>query len=226
MPAASLFRPHPELRQPESMETITVTKEATTTERRPSSLRVVHFKETVSVRRVRHLNDTSQEEMAKVWYNKAEYDRMRRNMIVTVKMLMVGICLESNDKDYCGRGLEHRTRAGASRRKVNKTRANDAVLEEQDRQRARGMMNTEAMRQVYIQANLLCRLAAFEMGVNDRDEARLHLLEEEEQADSDDDYSSADEMDYCVMLGDQTSRSRAIPHKGLLATDSSSTMAE
>lgn len=196
MTVSSLFRPQPQLIQPEEVPTFVVKgafKTSTSATSKPR--RRVQFKETVSVRPIVHVNNMCDDEIADVWYNKTECQDMKRSMALTVKMISAGL-FQGDDDEHCARGLEYRTRAGATRRRENKVNALDAVLDEQDRQRGRGMEpDDEAIRQCFLDENLHCRLAALEKGIADQEEARSLDAE-----DDDDDYSDADGMDYCTTL--------------------------
>lgn len=204
MPVASLFRPQPQLLQPEFIQTSVVKGAFKTTQSKPR--RRVRFNQSVSVRPVLHVNNMSDDEIADAWYNRHECADIKRSMAVTIKMMSAGV-LKVDDDEHCSRGLEHRTRPGSAQRRENKMIALDAVLDEQDRQQACGVVNDEAIRKVFVQENLHCRLAALEKGVADQDEAR-NLDEQDEDVDSDDDYSSADEMDYRVTLDNESPRNR------------------
>lgn len=196
----STFR-QPQLLQPETIDTspecssgeFTIApKPTTTTVRKPR--RSVQFKETVSVRPIRHVNAMCDDEI-NVWYCRSEFDRMKRSFAATVKMITIGL-YEGDDEDHCARGLEFRTRAGALKRRGNKLNALNAVLDEQDRQREHETIDQERIRKIYVNENLHCRLSALELGLHDRDEAQK--LEDESESSSDSD-SSEDEMDYCDM---------------------------
>lgn len=197
MPVASFLRPQPQLLQPEFVPTSVVKgalKTINNTQRKQR--RRVQFKESVSVRPINHVLDMCPDEIADVWFNKAEFSVMKRAMAVTVALMTAGAQL---DDEHCSRGLEFRTRAGASQRRLNKANARDAVLDEQDRQMAHGVINDEAISEVFIRENLHTRLAALERGIADQEEARS-LDDDVEDLDDfdlfDNDYSSDDEMDY------------------------------
>lgn len=202
---ASTFRQAPQLLQPETIDTspecssgeFTIAPKPTTAPKAPR--RSVQFKETVSVRPIRHVNAMCDDEIANVWYCRSEFDRMKRSFAATVKMITIGL-YEGDDDHHCARGLEFRTRAGALKRRGNKLNALNAVLDEQDRQREHNStVDEERIRKVYVNENLHCRLSALELGLHDRDEAQR--LEDESTASesSSDSDSSEDEMDYCDM---------------------------
>jgi hypothetical protein len=71
-----------------------------------------------------------------------------------------------NDK-YCSRGLECRTRKGASVRRANRWNALDAVFVEQDRQRDLGIRNEKLLCQIYVAETCRSRLKALTLGIQD-----------------------------------------------------------
>lgn len=180
MPIDTLLRLQPKLCQPESIETLIMMKQKAVLdpveETEPlKPRRSVQFKEKVSVRPITHVNDMDDDEIADVWYNKNDFARMKRSIAVTLKMLKMS-------NGVYARGLEHKiTKAANLRRRANKMYALNAVLDEQDRQRSRGMINTEGLRHVFVMENLACRLAALQMGIQDEEDARKLDKEEEEK---------------------------------------------
>lgn len=197
MPVASLFRPQPQLLQSESIQTSVVKGAFKTIHSKPR--RRVHFKESVSVRPITHVNNMSDDDIRNGWFTKGEFVQMKRSMAVTVKMLSAGI-YQGDDDEHCARGLEYRTRVGNNKRKENKVNALDAVLDEQDRQHACGVLDDEGLRQVFLNTNLHCRLAALEKGVQDQEVARFLQLDSQDDEDDlvDESSSSDDDMDYCT----------------------------
>lgn len=130
----------------------------------------VSFNEKIVVRRITHLNDISEEEIADVWYKKAEYQSIRAEFISTVRKIIRGEYSGDTDR-HCMRGLEFKTPLGATRRKENKMNALAAVLDEQDRQYNENDFNLEGLACVYIQCNIASRREATRMGEADAEEA-------------------------------------------------------
>lgn len=135
--------------------------------------RRLRFNEQITVRAITHIFDFSEEEIADAWYKKAEYQRMRSDVILTVRKLVRGEYRGDTD-DHCARGLEFKTPVGARRRKRNKLNALAGVLDEQDRQVEENYFNLEAMAYVYINCNIASRCEAARRGERDAEEsARL-----------------------------------------------------
>jgi hypothetical protein len=208
MPVAN-FR-HPQLLQPESFSRSSFVKSSVKTAEpvkkvKKSERRRVQFKDTVSVRPIRHVNNISEEEIKDVWYCRRDFQYMKAAFALTVKMITLGL-YEGDCEEHCARGLEYRTLAGALRRRESKWDALNAVLDEQDRQRELGIIDGEIIRRVFLQENTHCRLASLETGIQDQDEARFLDMEDIE---SDDASISADEMDYVTTPVESRSMLRA-----------------
>jgi hypothetical protein len=168
--------------------------------------RVVVFKDTVSVRPILHVKDMSEDSIHAVWYTKKDFEAMKKSFASTVKLMTThGDNFSHVDKDeHCSRGLEYRTREGATLRRENKWNALNAVLDEQDRQQENGLFNETLLCQVYVKENCHCRLQALKLGIQDEQAAKAIHLEMKESNHNDDmmDVSSNsdlsdDAMDYC-----------------------------
>lgn len=95
-----------------------------------------------------------------VHYTREDYERMRRQNKLLVEQLeavMNGSSLPQRHQHhphgqttyYYFRGLEHRTKQGARKRKNNISRARDVVLEEQERQRQSNINNPGLIAELY-----------------------------------------------------------------------------
>jgi hypothetical protein len=89
-------------------------------------------------------DDVSHEE---IWYSKEEYDIIKARNKLLVKMKKNGKFEESEEHSF--RGLEHKLKEGSERRRSFKFDALNAVLEEQDRQYAKGLRDAENIAQRY-----------------------------------------------------------------------------
>lgn len=69
--------------------------------------------------------------------------------------------------EHSFRGLEHKLQSGFKQRSANKYNALNAVLEEQDRQYARGRVDDENIAQKYHRAAMNARELAFYLGLKD-----------------------------------------------------------
>jgi hypothetical protein len=134
--------------------------------------RVVLFKETVSVRPITHMKDMSQEMIRRIWYDKKDFEKIKKGFAPTVR-IMSHVDPKVDDDEHCSRGLEYRTRVGANARRELKWNALNAVLDEQDRQRAMGINNSDLLCQAYVAENRLSRLNALKLGIQDEDAAKI-----------------------------------------------------
>jgi hypothetical protein len=100
---------------------------------------------------VRVIEFEANDEMCKesVWYSRDEYDIIKARNQLIVKMMKTGHFRES--EDHTIRGLEHKLKEGFRARRENKFNALNAVLEEQDRQIARGNVDAVVIAEKYRQ---------------------------------------------------------------------------
>jgi hypothetical protein len=197
MPVANRFPQH-KLLQPEGLTNAESAKLSNKHAPKPIERRRVHFKETVSVRPITHVDNIPTDEVAAVWFCKKDFEDMKKSFATTLRLIAYGE-LKGDDSEHCARGLEFRTRVGALARRENKWNALNAVLDEQDRQRELGISNDKLLSQIYITENRLCRQSALELARRDEVEARqFHIttaVDDDVMADSSSE--SDEEMDYC-----------------------------
>ena len=103
------------------------------------------------------------------WYSRDEYDIIKARNSLIVKMMKTGHFRESDEHSF--RGLEHKLKEGFKQRRANKFNALNAVLEEQDRQMAIGVVEPEAIAQKYRRVSLNAAETAFVIGVRDAEES-------------------------------------------------------
>ena len=203
MPVASRLPQHKFL-QPEGLTNAESVKHSIKSAPKAVERRRVHFKETVSVRPITHVDNIPEEEIAAIWFCKKDFEDIKRSFATTLRLISYGE-FKGDDEEHCSRGLEFRTRAGALQRRDNKWNALNAVLDEQDRQKELGINNDKLLSQIYITENRHCRQAAFKLGLCDQDEAQsLHrtpIVDDDEMVDISDE--SDEEMDYCAELTSQ-----------------------
>jgi hypothetical protein len=121
---------------------------------------------------VPHIDDMTEEEVKAIWYEKADYEKIKMGMIPLIRKMMRKEEIEETDKETV-RGLEYRTRQGAIRRQHNKLEAITAVLDEQDRQLdCDGFINGELLSEVYRQFNSHCQEEAHVLALNDVEPAK------------------------------------------------------
>jgi hypothetical protein len=133
--------------------------------------RSVSFAETASVHIIENLQHMSNDELRNTWYRKSEFDEIKKRMIPLIKAMMRGEPTAESD-EVTFRGLEYRTRQGALRRQHNKVNSYTSVLDEQDRQRHAGVLDIDAIRNVYIQNSAHCLVSARQLGVEDEEVIR------------------------------------------------------
>lgn len=101
----------------------------------------VCFNDRVGVRTTEHINDFTPEEVANTWYQKVEYKMMKAEFAVTVQKLFNGE-YTGDTEHHCARGLEHKPRVCANRRRARRMDSLVAVLDEQERQFCESSMGT------------------------------------------------------------------------------------
>mmetsp|Transcript_10300 Transcript_10300/g.14777 ORF Transcript_10300/g.14777 Transcript_10300/m.14777 type:complete len:292 (+) Transcript_10300:48-923(+) len=155
--------------------------------------RRVSFSPRVRARPSLHINEYTEEEHFNSWYRPEEYQSIKKNIVLTVKLAKRGLLYNeddsSNDNEISPpsmtmRGLEHRTRTGHLVRETNKAGALLTVLNEQLKQRKSGQSDDEAIRQVYLQVSYHCLKKAQDVGRQDYDE----ILEEDQLGFDDSDF--------------------------------------
>jgi len=150
--------------------------EATTSTYHRSPKRRLRFALTENkIHPIPHINDLSDIEVKETWYERSEYEQIKKSLIPLVRKMMKSEDIEETDSQTF-RGLEYRTRAGAIRRQHNKTEAITAVLDEQDRQldSGDGKTDDELLRQTYVQINAHCQQEAHQLALGDVEPAREH----------------------------------------------------
>jgi hypothetical protein len=118
------------------------------------------------------LDDYSDEEINSAWYNQNDFAAMKKHD-KTCSVLMSNGKLLSSDDDYTFRGLEYRTKAGASVRRGNRLRAVLAALLEQERQlKECDEDDRELLADRYYNACYDCSLEAHTRGKKDAKDAQ------------------------------------------------------
>ena len=126
---------------------------------------------------VPHIDDMTPEEVKVIWYEKADYEKIKMAMIPIIRKMMKKEAIPETDKETI-RGLEFRTRQGAIRRQHNKLEAITAVLDEQDRQLDDiGRVDEELLAKVYKQFNAHCQKEAHKLALGDVQPAKDHCLD-------------------------------------------------
>mmetsp|Transcript_4289 Transcript_4289/g.7154 ORF Transcript_4289/g.7154 Transcript_4289/m.7154 type:complete len:225 (+) Transcript_4289:131-805(+) len=142
----------------------------------------VRFYEIVSIRSTTHINDMTDEEVASAWFNRREMMTIKRALATEVKFMVAG---KTTGPNTTSRGLEFRTKEGSAKRRANKLDSIHAVLDEQDLQHMRGIIEPEGLRKVYTSHSRRCLSASQALGRADEIETRLRRkaeMEEEEMS--------------------------------------------
>ena len=140
-----------------------------------SSDRFVSFTSDVDVKEVPHLKDLEPEEIAAVWYNGTDFERIKKSLVVTLRLM---IAKKPVDSDQCTRGIEFRTPQGAKFRKKNKLEALTAVWNEQVSQWKENITDEEAIRKVYLEHSTKCMETARKFGLHDEKAVEKYLRED------------------------------------------------
>lgn len=115
----------------------------------------VSFNETSRGRIGLSREEYTDDEVKSYWYRGHEYATMRGKCSqILIK------AISGDNHRYCIRGLEHLVPEAAEERKTLITKANNAVLLEQDKQRLLEINDPEAIALKYQQAALKCQLMA------------------------------------------------------------------
>ena len=131
--------------------------------------RTVCFFPGVSVRECLHINNYTDEEVHNTWYKKHDFTRIKASFIYIVQKLSDG-SWEGDTEHETARGLEYRTREGATKRKVNKLNGLMVVLDEQESQWLQGIHNDEAIAAAYIAVSFKSLEAAHLLAIRDKTE--------------------------------------------------------
>lgn len=142
----------------------------------------VRFSPSIDVREVPQLKDLPEAEAEATWYSPAEFENIKKTLVVTVRLMMAKKPL---DQEQCSRGLEFRTPAGAKMRKKNKVKALTAVWNEQVAQWKQERTDEEAISFVYQKEVLECRDIALQMAMKDEKEASRYLRSDMDESESD-----------------------------------------
>ena len=111
------------------------------------------------------LHDYSDEEINSCWFQDKEYEKISLKCVKYVEKMESGIPVP------CSRGLECHTRLGERTRTQNRHFSFDMVLIEQHIQRQNGIIDDEAIANVYRDVSSSSRLWARRVGLQDQREA-------------------------------------------------------
>jgi hypothetical protein len=118
-------------------------------------------------------DDYSPEELRAAWFQQEEYARITKDCCKQVSKMEDGEILK--DKKYCSRGLEPHTRLCSITKRANRKLAFSAVLDEQEEQQLLGVVDDEAIGQLYNRVSSSCQMWATTLGLRDQREAERYL---------------------------------------------------
>ena len=108
-------------------------------------------------------------------YVQADYDTISVENKATIELMNNGGLQDHHKEHFCSRGLEARTRLGSRRRRNIKRRAQDAVLEEQTRQRYEDDEDPEMISEIYKGFTIPCHTQAQRQGIRDYECVRVNI---------------------------------------------------
>lgn len=120
------------------------------------------------IKLIQHYKEMDSETSSNIWYNKRDYDTMRKVIAPIVKKMSNEKQPESLESSrLTTRGLEYRTPEGAQARQLNKKKSVVAVIEEQHLQTYHKKVDDEKLRRAYLQVAAQCQLDAQALGKKD-----------------------------------------------------------
>jgi hypothetical protein len=114
---------------------------------------------------VPHRSDLTENDMKEIWYDRFDFQAIKQTLIPVIRKMMRDEPLDEAMEET-SRGLEYRTREGATRRQRNKLQAIHAVL-------AEGIYNVELLSSVYCRFSAHCKDEARNLGHHDEVAARI-----------------------------------------------------
>jgi hypothetical protein len=148
----------------------------------PISERFVSFNDAsmIQVFEVPNMEEYSDQERMKTWYNDSELASIRREAISMTRR----ITRKSLRYDDCARGLEAQTGAGFLKARKSRMMALYAVLEEQHQQFLHGVQDPTQIRNLYYPITDHPRKEAIDVAIEDQVDAQIYQEEEGSEASS------------------------------------------
>ena len=146
----------------------------------------IRFDEFDEMTTVLHLNDYTKSEMNKAWYVRSDYDKMvmdSRKIAEKVEEREKEDGTKTHKRQIESRGLEAWTTQGATRAKLIKAAAVDAVWNEQSRQWDKGLTDPDSIREVYISISKDSIAAAQARAFQDYIQVKKIIQEDEAKAE-------------------------------------------
>lgn len=130
--------------------------------RRRQRTTAVKFCNTTITHTVEHLADLPAMD---IWYSQDEYAEIKMRNSEIIRLIKSGQFMETSELSC--RGLEHKLKEVFRQRRANKFEALNAVLEEQDRQICRGVVDPKKISAAYLTVSARCQAAAFTVALRD-----------------------------------------------------------
>lgn len=146
-------------------------------------------KDLLDIHMVPSVKNMSQAEINEIWYDKFDYDDIKRQIVIFLRKVQQGKAVDITQET--GRGLEFRTKSGAEARQRYKREAIRAVLEEQDRQVEDDEDDDEQIAIVSMAATAATRQQARELGTYDEEEIQKDVDKLRKKLEANNTFSSA-----------------------------------
>jgi hypothetical protein len=159
--------------------------------------------------KVYEIDRTDDESQGEIWYSREEYEIIKARNRVLVKMKKSGKFEESDEHSF--RGLEHKLKESSEKRRTHKFDALNAVLEEQDRQYNRGLLNSEDIARRYRERSSEAQEIAITIALKDAEAAFDREITVDSEDYDDDDASVVSDLN-TVSSEDTQQKRRRLRH--------------
>lgn len=131
----------------------------------------VSFNESVRVRRTITRNEFEEKELLATWYQKTEFEMIRRKICMLVRKVQQDGAHLGQDKKYCTRGLESLFTVRSEMKAETRSKVSQAVFFEQAKKFLASSEDDEAIAAASIKLSLESQLMALSIGQRDQMEA-------------------------------------------------------
>jgi hypothetical protein len=125
-------------------------------------------------RKVRVFPKAQKSEATQIWWSNSEYEEFHKVCWRTIHLVRGGASIDTSNKEYCPRGLEHWSEDKRQQRQNQRMQLVKVVLREQERQKIDSVDDPVAIAKLCEEAALACQFEAHIVGLRDEDEARHH----------------------------------------------------
>jgi len=134
----------------------------------------VRFVEGSTSHDVWNRNDLSEAEVQNYWYSKKEYHLIKDAINEAIRAVGGSRHRLHDTNAFCSRGLESQTKIGHQLLQLNKNKAAKVVLEVQNNQRTKGIIDAEEIAAAYSGACRRCVDVAYQRALADSEEAQRY----------------------------------------------------